>query len=200
MESLQNLILGSSSPSRIDLLKRIFNTFEIIKPDIEEPSSGFSSPREQVAVISWLKGQEVSLQVKQGVIIAADTIGWIDGKPLLKPIDREDAKEMISRMSGRNHELWTGVVLWHKPTNLQLCWQEQSIVSFKKVSPAEIENYLETRSWKNHSGSYAIEEENDPWVQISQGSITNVIGLPLESLLFNLEKFKNMIAMDQIKL
>ena len=198
MESQQNLILGSSSPSRIDLLKRIFNSFEIIKPDIEEPSSGFSSPREQVAVISWLKGQEVSLQVKQGVIIAADTIGWIDGKPLLKPIDREDAKEMISRMSGRNHELWTGVVLWHKPTNLQLCWQEQSIVSFKKVSPAEIEHYLETRSWKNHSGSYAIEEENDPWVQISRGSITNVIGLPLESLLFNLEKFKNMVAIDHI--
>jgi septum formation protein len=198
MESQQNLILGSSSPSRIELLKRIFNSFEIIKPDIEEPSSGFSSPREQVAVISWLKGQEVSLQVKQGIIIAADTIGWIDGKPLLKPIDREDAKEMISRMSGRNHELWTGVVLWHKPTNLQLCWQEQSIVSFKKVSPAEIENYLETRSWKNHSGSYAIEEENDPWVQISQGSITNVIGLPLESLLFNLEKLKNMVAIDHI--
>ena len=198
MESQQNLILGSSSPSRIELLKRIFNSFEIIKPDIEEPSSGFSSPREQVAVISWLKGQEVSLQVKRGVIIAADTIGWIDGKPLLKPIDREDAKEMISRMSGRNHELWTGVVLWHKPTNLQLCWQEQSIVSFKKVSPAEIEHYLETRSWKNHSGSYAIEEENDPWVQISRGSITNVIGLPLESLLFNLEKFKNMVAIDQI--
>jgi septum formation protein len=198
MESQQNLILGSSSPSRIELLKRIFNTFEIIKPDIEEPSSGFSSPREQVAVISWLKGQEVSLQVKQGFIIAADTIGWIDGKPLLKPIDREDAKEMISKMSGRNHELWTGVVLWHQPTNLQLCWQEQSIVSFKKVSPAEIEHYLETRSWKNHSGSYAIEEENDPWVQISQGSITNVIGLPLESLLFNLGKFKNMVAIDQI--
>ena len=198
MESQQNLILGSSSLSRIELLKRIFNTFEIIKPDIEEPSSGFSSPREQVAVISWLKGQEVSLQVKQGIIIAADTIGWIDGKPLLKPIDREDAKDMISRMSDRNHELWTGVVLWHKPTNLQLCWQEQSIVSFKKVSPAEIEHYLETRSWKNHSGSYAIEEENDPWVQISQGSITNVIGLPLESLLFNLEKFKNMVAIDHI--
>ena len=198
MESQQNLILGSSSPSRIELLKRIFNSFEIIKPDIEEPSSGFSSPREQVAVISWLKSQEVSLQVKQGIIIAADTIGWIDGKPLLKPIDREDAKDMISRMSGRNHELWTGVVLWHKPTNLQLCWQEQSIVSFKKVSPAEIEHYLETRSWKNHSGSYAIEEENDPWVQISQGSITNVIGLPLESLLFNLEKFKNMVAIDHI--
>jgi len=198
MESKQNLILGSSSPSRIELLKRIFHTFEIIKPDIEEPSSGFSSPREQVALISWLKGQEVSFQVGDGIIIAADTIGWIDGKPLLKPIDREDAKEMISRMSGRNHELWTGVVLWHKPTNLQLCWQEQSIVSFKKVSPAEIEHYLETRSWKNHSGSYAIEEENDPWVQISQGSITNVIGLPLESLLFNLGKFKNMVAIDQI--
>ena len=198
MESQQNLILGSCSPSRIELLKRIFNTFEIIKPDIEEPSSGFSSPREQVAVISWLKGREVSLQVKQGIIIAADTIGWIDGKPLLKPIDREDAKDMISRMSGRNHELWTGVVLWHKPTNLQLCWQEQSIVSFKNVSPAEIEHYLETRSWKNHSGSYAIEEKNDPWVQISQGSITNVIGLPLESLLFNLEKFKNMVAIDHI--
>lgn len=196
MESKQNLILGSSSPSRIELLKRIFHTFEIIKPDIEEPSSGFSSPREQVALISWLKGQEVSFQVGDGIIIAADTIGWIDGKPLLKPLDRDDAKDMISRMSGRDHELWTGVVLWHKPTNLQMCWQEQSIVSFKKVIPEEIEHYLETRSWKNHSGSYAIEEENDPWVKISKGSITNVIGLPLESLLINLKKFEKMVAID----
>lgn len=196
MENKQNLILGSSSPSRIELLKRIFHTFEIIKPDIEEPSSGFSSPREQVALISWLKGQEVSFQVGDGIIIAADTIGWIDGKPLLKPLDRDDAKDMISRMSGRDHELWTGVVLWHKPTNLQMCWQEQSIVSFKKVIPEEIEHYLETRSWKNHSGSYAIEEENDPWVKISKGSITNVIGLPLESLLFNLKKFEKMLAID----
>ncbi len=196
MESKQNLILGSSSPSRIELLKRIFHTFEIIKPDIEEPSSGFSSPREQVALISWLKGQEVSFQVGDGIIIAADTIGWIDGKPLLKPLDRDDAKDMISRMSGRDHELWTGVVLWHKPTNFQICWQEQSIVSFKKVIPEEIEHYLETRSWKNHSGSYAIEEENDPWVKISKGSITNVIGLPLESLLINLKKFEKMLAID----
>ena len=196
MENKQNLILGSSSPSRIELLKRIFHTFEIIKPDIEEPSSGFSSPREQVALISWLKGQEVSFQVGDGIIIAADTIGWIDGKPLLKPLDRDDAKDMISRMSGRDHELWTGVVLWHKPTNLQMCWQEQSIVSFKKVIPEEIEHYLETRSWKNHSGSYAIEEENDPWVKISKGSITNVIGLPLESLLINLKKFEKMLAID----
>lgn len=196
MESKQNLILGSSSPSRIELLKRIFHTFEIIKPDIEEPSSGFSSPREQVALISWLKGQEVSFQVGDGIIIAADTIGWLDGKPLLKPFDRDDAKDMISRMSGRDHELWTGVVLWHKPSNLQMCWQEQSIVSFKKVIPEEIERYLETRSWKNHSGSYAIEEENDPWVKISKGSITNVIGLPLESLLINLKKFEKMVAID----
>ncbi len=196
MESKQNLILGSSSPSRIELLKRIFHTFEIIKPDIEEPSSGFSSPREQVALISWLKGQEVSFQVGDGIIIAADTIGWIDGRPLLKPLDRDDAKDMISRMSGRDHELWTGVVLWHKPTNLQMCWQEQSIVSFKKVIPEEIEHYLDTRSWKNHSGSYAIEEENDPWVKISKGSITNVIGLPLESLLINLKKFEKMLAID----
>ncbi|MEY4788740.1 MAG: Maf-like protein YhdE [Planctomycetota bacterium] len=196
MESKHNLILGSSSPSRIELLKRIFHTFEIIKPDIEEPSSGFSSPREQVALISWLKGQEVSFQVGDGIIIAADTIGWIDGKPLLKPLDRDDAKDMISRMSGRDHELWTGVVLWHKPTNLQMSWQEQSIVSFKKVIPEEIERYLETRSWRNHSGSYAIEEENDPWVKISKGSITNVIGLPLESLLINLKKFEKLIAID----
>lgn len=196
MESKQNLILGSSSPSRIELLKRIFHTFEIIKPDIEEPSSGFSSPREQVALISWLKGQEVSFQVADGIIIAGDTIGWLDGKPLLKPFDRDDAKDMISRMSGRDHELWTGVVLWHKPSNLQMCWQEQSIVSFKKVIPEEIERYLETRSWKNHSGSYAIEEENDPWVKISKGSITNVIGLPLESLLINLKKFEKMVAID----
>ncbi len=193
MEIKPNLILGSSSASRIEVLKRLSPDFKIIKPDIDEPTSGFSCAREQVAITSWLKASEVSKQVIDGIIIAADTIGWLDGKPLLKPLDRNDAKAMISAMSGRTHELWTGVILWHQPSNLQLCWQEQSIVLFKKVTVEEVEIYLNTRSWKAHSGAYAIEEKDDPWVQITEGSITNVIGLPLESLARNLKNMQKML-------
>ena len=194
MEIKQNIILGSSSQSRIKILKKIFKSFEIIKPEVDEPASGFSTAREQVAYISWIKANDISSKVENGIIIAADTIGWIDGQPLLKPLDHEDARRMILKMSGRDHELWTGVVLWHRPSNLQICWQEQSIVTFKSVQPKEVDIYLETRSWKNHSGSYAIEEENDPWVKVSKGSITNVIGLPLESLQSNLKNLEKMLS------
>ncbi|MFN5290411.1 MAG: Maf family protein [Planctomycetia bacterium] len=187
----KTIVLGSGSPARHKLLKNLIPQFIVVKPTVEEPTSGFECPRSQVAWTSWIKAHDVSSKVTSSVIICADTIGWMDKKPLMKPENREHAFQMLRSMSGKTHELWTGVVLWDVDSGNQLCWQEQSLVEFRNVTDPELENYLETRSWKEHSGAYSIEESNDPWVTLKKGSLTNVIGLPMESLRNNLSKFCN---------
>lgn len=180
------LILASASPARRELLGRLGRPFEILPTSIEEPT-GFADPRHEVQAVSWLKARAAAARVEHGLIVAADTIGWLDGSAILKPRDEADARRILRAMGGRDHELWTGVTLWRRPDDVQLMWQECSLVQFRGLTEEELDRYLATRSWKDHSGAYAIEEEGDLYVRVTQGSITNVIGLPLESLRPRLE-------------
>lgn len=176
------LILASSSPARRELLQRTGRTFTVQPAHIDEPTTGYADPRSFVQAVSWLKARAVAEKTAEGLILAADTIGWIDGKPILKPEDEGDARRILQTLGGRDHELWTGVVLWRRPDDLQLLWQECSKVHFIGLGDAEMEHYLATREWRNNSGAYAIQEQNDPYVRVVEGSISNVIGLPMESL------------------
>jgi septum formation protein len=106
---------------------------------------------------------------------------------VLKPADEADARRILRQLGGREHELWTGIVLWRRPDDVQLAWQERSLVHFTRLDDQEMERYLATRQWQNNSGAYAILEEGDPYVRVVEGSVTNVIGLPLETLAKRLE-------------
>jgi septum formation protein len=176
------LILASASLGRRVLLERTGIAFEVMPADIPEPESGFSDPRTMVQTVAWLKAAAVAPRVAEGLVLAADTIGWINGHPVLKAADEDDARRILRELAGSVHELWTGVVLWHRPEDLQIAWQERSLVSFAGMTGERLEEYLATRSWRGHSGAYAIKEEGDPFVSVVDGSLTNVIGLPLESL------------------
>jgi septum formation protein len=175
------LILASASPARRELLGRLPYPFTVQPADIDEPT-GFHDPRTFVQAVSWLKADAVARTIDRGLVLAADTIGWIDNQPILKPADEADARRILRQLGGREHELWTGVTLWRRPDDLQMIWQECSLVHFAALTDAELDRYLATRSWRGHSGAYAIDENHDPYVRVVQGSITNVIGLPLESL------------------
>ncbi len=181
------LILASASQGRRVLLERTGIPFEIMPADVDEPETGFADPRTMVQTVSWLKAAAVAPRIDQGLVLAADTIGWINGHPVLKADDEADARRILRELSGSVHELWTGVVLWRRPDDLQIAWQERSRVAFAPMSDAVLEQYLATRSWRGHSGAYAIREQGDPFVQVIEGSLTNVIGLPLESLTRTLE-------------
>jgi len=183
------LILASASAGRRQLLARTGYPFTVQAADIEEPTCGFTDPQSLVQTVSWLKARAVAATVGDGLVLAADTIGWVDGQPILKPADEADARRILCLLGGRVHELWTGVSLWRRPDDLQLIWQERSLVAFAALSAAQLDAYLVTRSWRGHSGAYAIEEMGDPYVKVLEGSITNVIGLPLESLERNLRWF-----------
>jgi septum formation protein len=176
------LILASASPARRELLARLGHPFEVIPADIAEPESGFFDPRTMVQTVAWLKAAAVAPRIDEGLILAADSIGWINGHPVLKPNDEADARRILREQGGREHELWTGVVLWRRPDDMQVGWQEKTRVFFAGLDDAEMDRYLATRSWRAHSGAYAIQEDGDPYVRVVEGSLTNVIGLPLETL------------------
>lgn len=175
------LILASASPARRELLGRLGRPFEVRPADLDEPT-GFADPRREVQAVSWLKAAAVAPSVPRGIVLAADTIGWVDGAAILKPKDEGDARRILRALGGREHELWTGVTLWRRPDDVQLVWQERSLVHFAALTDEEMAHYLATREWQNNSGAYAIREDGDPYVRVVAGSVTNVIGLPLETL------------------
>lgn len=177
------LTLASGSIGRRWLLEKAGYTFDILPANIDEPTeASHGSCRQYVHHVSWLKAAAVAPKVSDGVVLAADTVGWIDGKVIGKPEDEADARRILSTLSGRVHELWTGVVLWRTEDQMQWCWQERSLVKMRPLSERELDDYLQTRKWVGCSGAYAIEEENDPYLTIVEGSLSNVIGLPMESL------------------
>jgi septum formation protein len=115
-------------------------------------------------------------------VLAADTLGWYKGEPIGKPADEADARRILKSLSGTEHELWTGVCLWRRPDDVQLAWQEVSIVAMRPMTDAELNTYIATRQWQGCSGAYAILEQVDPYIRVVRGSTTNVIGFPMETL------------------
>src|SRR5262245_39739803 len=140
------LILASGSPARRDLLARYGYTFEVRPASIDEPTeAGHGDARSYVHQIAWLKAAAVAATVDAGVVLAADTVGWMRGRPVLKPEDEADARRILRILAGSVHELWTGVCLWRRPDDLQLTWQELSRVRMKALTDAEIDEYIKTR-------------------------------------------------------
>jgi septum formation protein len=177
------LILASGSPARRELLSRAGYRFEVQPSNIDEPDgSSFRDPRTLVQHVAWLKAAAVAPRIGDGLVLTADTVGWLHGQAILKPVDEADARRILRLLSSREHELWTGVCLWRRPGDVQTAWQEVSRVAMRALTEAEIDTYLATRTWQGCSGAYAIQEEDDPYVRVVQGSISNVIGLPMESL------------------
>jgi septum formation protein len=182
------LILASGSPARRELLAQAGYSFEVLPAAIAEPDgTGCTDIRAFVQQVAWSKAAAVAPRVADGVVLAADTVGWLDDKVIGKPADAGDARRILRSLSGREHELWTGVCLWRRPDGLQVAWQEVTRVVFAALTDTELERYLQTRQWEGCSGAYAIQGANDPYVRVVEGSTSNVIGLPMETLLKSLE-------------
>ncbi len=177
------LTLASGSLGRRELLRRAGYTFDVRPANIDEPTgAGVTDVRAYVQQLAWMKAEAVAPRVAEGVVLTADTVGWLDGQVIGKPEDEADARRILRMLAGREHELWTGACLWRQPDGLQLAWQEMTVVAFKELSEAELNGYLATRQWQGCSGAYAIQERDDPFVRVVRGSLSNVIGLPIETL------------------
>lgn len=174
------LILASGSPRRRELLSRMGYDFEIQVPDVDEHVSG--PAREVVGVLSRRKAEAVASARAEGVIIASDTLVSLDGAALGKPEDAADARRMLRALSGRVHEVFTGVTIIDAATGRAQTRVVRTGVCFCELSDAEIDGYVATGEPMDKAGAYAIQGGAHGFVSALDGSYENVIGFPVDDI------------------
>ncbi len=175
------LVLASGSPRRADLLREAGYEFDVVEPTIEEPGEVLShlAPRQQAEALAYFKARSVSDTHPDGRVLGADTIVVVGGRVLGKPAGRDEAEEMLRTLSGTRHEVITGVALIG-PDEVRLIASDVTHITMRRMSPEEIEAYLDSGEWIGKAGAYAIQETADRFVEVVEGSFSNVVGLPLE--------------------
>lgn len=180
---MKKIILASASPRRADLLKQLGLKFQVFISDADEEIVDLP-PDEFVKNIALQKARIVSGAVSDGIIIAADTIVVIDGKIIGKPRDVEEACDMLTGLSGRMHEVFTGLCILEKPSGRYFLGYERTEVYFRNISQAEIKTYIATGEPMDKAGAYGIQGKGALFVEKINGCYFNVVGLPL-TLLYN---------------
>jgi len=171
------LILASASEWRARLLKEAGFDFEIIPTDFDEApyQQSIHDPETLVKVLAEKKAEacQENLSDKSATILAADTIVWASNQIIGKPTDRDDAKRIISLLSGTTHEVWTGVCIYKKIT-----FADKASVTFRSMTDQEIESYLDTNDWIGKAGAYQLQRNIGQFVEKIVGDEGTVIGLP----------------------
>lgn len=184
----ENILLASGSPRRLSLLSGYGYNVSVTKPDFDEDSVNIAEPSKLVAALAKGKGESVAL-TEGCVLLAADTVVAIGGNILGKPRDKDHAFEMLSMLSGNTHSVYTGVCLRYKDKTDVFC--VKSDVTFHKLSKTQIENYIDTGSPFDKAGSYGIQDPlGIAFVDHVDGSLTNVIGLPMAEVTERIAKIK----------
>lgn len=175
----RKIILASASPRRRDLMLMLgFTNLEICPAKGEEKPLHDVSPEEIVKALARSKALEVAAEHgKDDLIVAADTIVWLDGRLLGKPHSKEEAFMMLSQLSGRSHEVYTGVTLIDG--NGELTEAERSIVHFRELSSDEIRRYIASGEPMDKAGAYGAQGKGALFVRAIDGDFFNVMGLPL---------------------
>lgn len=177
------LILASKSPRRYDLLKQLGLDFEVIPSKIEEDFVPNEPPREHVIRLAEAKALDVGNQFPENWVIGADTIVYVDGIILGKPKSREEAMDMLKRLSGEEHRVLTGISVRHSNKGRGECEAVETAVRVKSLSPVEMDWYIGTGEPFDKAGGYGIQGIGSFMIESINGSYTNVVGLPLCELM-----------------
>jgi septum formation protein len=182
------LILASSSPQRRELLQRAGYQFRIVEPHpgAECGVCSRESPGEMVARLARQKAANVAEQVgsqlhADELIVACDTVAECAGSILGKPTDREHARQMLRLLSGREHRVYSGLCLWSgdgQPAHTRVA---RTTLRMDDLADQQLEEYLDSGLWEGKAGAFGYQDRVG-WLQIVEGSESNVIGLPLELL------------------
>jgi len=193
------IILASKSPRRIELLKSAGFDFEVISSDYKEMFEKHLKPEELVMkhaegkVMKIMKNGDSRFEIRDSnfmknddiAIIGVDTIGFCEGRVLEKPRDREQAREMISLLSGTTHQVYSGIcVIFLKVGKIlkKVIEYEKTDITFGKMTKADIDWYLDQNEWQDKAAGYAIQGKGALFVKKIDGDFFNVVGLPIYRL------------------
>ncbi len=190
MQNPPRIILASASPRRKELLTKAGYKFDVIVSDIDE--SGFpvenAEPAEYAKQLALAKARAVAKHYPEAVVIGADTIADSDGKIIGKPKDQKHAEQITRLLFSKPHKVITGLAIIRLRDNFQLIESDTTVVYPRKMTEQQIAKHIESDTWQNKAGAYAIQETGDEFVERIEGSLTNVMGLPVELLKEMLEK------------
>jgi len=178
------LVLASSSPRRRQLLGYLGLEFEVMPSDFEEVVDESLTPAEVVVDLAIAKAQEIAARIVAStrgasVVLGADTVVVLDGRVIGKPASRQQAAEMLTQLSGRCHEVYTGVALVELPGGRVTSAHQVSKVYMRTIAPGEIRAYVETGEPMDKAGAYALQGIGSVFVEKIEGCFTNIIGLPI---------------------
>lgn len=201
------LVLASTSPARRALMDSLGVPYRAVPPGVAEDVPPGTSAREAVAMLARRKAEAVAAKHPDALVIGSDQLVSVDGEALGKPEDREAARAQLRRLSGRAHEIVTGVCLI-RPASVawasMASFASASVASFASASPAllefvevaslrlyaltdsEIEGYLDTEEWRGCAGGYRVEGRGQALFEAIEGDRTGVMGLPMVALVRSL--------------
>ena len=177
-----NIILASASPRRKEILENTNVKFKIMASSIEELRLEGESPCQMVMRLAFEKGIDIASRQKSDLVISADTIVVLDNTVLGKPKDEIEARKMITSLSGRTHQVITGISLINLDNNKKMIDYVISNVKFKNLSEEDINDYIRTKESLDKAGAYGIQGYGALLVEEIQGDYFNIVGLPISRL------------------
>ncbi|MGE7905268.1 Maf family protein [Peribacillus sp. NPDC094092] len=177
---MQPLILASSSPRRKELLQFLQIPFESMNSNVDESIDENMCPDAAVKELASRKAEAIAAKFQESWVIGSDTVVVLDGEILGKPTSRADGKRMLKMLSGRTHEVYTGVaILFGKNRRV---FAEKTEVTFWELPEAEIERYLDSGEPFDKAGGYGIQGYGSLLVEQIKGDYFSVVGLPVSRL------------------
>jgi septum formation protein len=189
-------ILASASPRRAELLRELGADFRVVASDIQELHHEQLTAVEVCQINAYRKARSVAKKFPDRLVLAADTLVYLDTKLFGKPASLEEAYQMLEELQGRTHQVVTSICLTHLRERRYKISTESTAVTFRPLTAPTIRRYLNKVNPLDKAGSYAIQEEGDLIVQEISGSYSNVVGLPVERLTQELEHWAGPAAVS----
>jgi septum formation protein len=174
------IVLASSSPTRRELLATLVRAFEAVSPDVDEGAVGAGDPASRAVRLAEAKARQVAARRPDALVIAADTLVVCCGDVIGKPADQADAVRILTKLNRHQHEVLTALFL-NTPDGRERSVCARAVVTMRRMSRRQVEDYVASRSVLDKAGAYAIVPD-DPHVERIAGSVSTVMGLPLEEL------------------
>lgn len=185
----KRLVLASASPRRAYLFELVGFDFEVMVSDVDEDNEEYSMPEVHVLELSQKKAWKVAETIKDGLIVGADTIVVLDTEIFGKPGNADEAAQMLRRLSGRTHTVYTGFTIIEKPGGKIASDYDRTDVRFRHLSQQEITEYVKTRNSLDKAGAYGIQDQGALFVSGVNGCFYNVMGFPVTKFYETLRRF-----------
>jgi septum formation protein len=185
------IILASASPRRRQLLAEAGYNFTSVTPDINETAfhpEGHTAC-EYAEQLALAKAKSVAVKHPDSLVIGADTVVDFNGEIIGKPADAKDAEQITRKLFSAPHKVITGLAIIRLSCGIEIVESDTTTVYPRKMNAEQIAEHIKSESWRDKAGAYAIQETGDEFVEKIEGSLTNVMGLPMELLQRLLKNF-----------